>query len=395
MEQKQIKQYAQRLFSVRSRAIKEKPFFGTVASGLTLALDDSVETAATDGRRIIFAPKFMDELNDNELYFILLHEIMHICFKHVVRGKKYDHFIYNIAADIVINSHLKLMGVDISVNGEDSMHLAPNDCEGHNYSTEQIYFMLYPKKNEISKNASRYFVIDNHSGWDESLDADYDVKKLICDSWNSTKNVNNGKPFGDNESTLRNIIESYNKPKINWRQVLREFVQEDVLDYCFTPPDKRYDGYDFFLPDLSPNDVSIKDVLFMVDTSGSVSDKELRAVMSEIKGAIEQFEGRIKGYVGFFDTSVYGPYSFENVEDALKNDIQGWGGTSFYCIFKHIFDGGMKNLPSSIVILTDGYAAFPEESIARGIPVLWALTEDEDEYNTPPWGKIVHIDIED
>ena len=46
--------------------------------------------------------------------------------------------------------------------------------------------------------------------------------------------------------------------------------------------------------------------------------------------------------------------------------------------------------PVSIIILTDGYAPFPKEKLAFGIPVLWLLNNDEVK---PPWGKIARIKV--
>jgi len=48
------------------------------------------------------------------------------------------------------------------------------------------------------------------------------------------------------------------------------------------------------------------------------------------------------------------------------------------------------NLPASIIIFTDGYADFPDQSMSMGIPVLWLLNNDEVE---PPWGKVARIKI--
>lgn len=47
--------------------------------------------------------------------------------------------------------------------------------------------------------------------------------------------------------------------------------------------------------------------------------------------------------------------------------------------------------PVSIVIMTDGYANFPKEGIANGIPVLWII---DNEKVTPPWGKIARISVD-
>ena len=46
--------------------------------------------------------------------------------------------------------------------------------------------------------------------------------------------------------------------------------------------------------------------------------------------------------------------------------------------------------PASVIILTDGYAPFPQESCAKGVPVLWLINNDEVE---PPWGKVARIKV--
>ena len=46
-----------------------------------------------------------------------------------------------------------------------------------------------------------------------------------------------------------------------------------------------------------------------------------------------------------------------------------------------------SELIASIIILTDGYAPFPPESVAEDIPVLWLINSDI----TAPWGRTVRI----
>ena len=48
------------------------------------------------------------------------------------------------------------------------------------------------------------------------------------------------------------------------------------------------------------------------------------------------------------------------------------------------------DLPACIIILTDGFAPFPQEKLAGGIPVLWLLNNED---VTPPWGKIARIKV--
>jgi predicted metal-dependent peptidase len=178
------------------------------------------------------------------------------------------------------------------------------------------------------------------------------------------------------------------KPKINWRTILNEFVQEEIVDYSFSPPDRRFDDSPFFLPDFNETDEQVKNILFMIDTSGSMSDKMISEAYSEVKGAIEQFGGKLGGWLGFFDGAVVPPQPFENEEEFKVIKPKGGGGTSFHVIFDYVNDKMKDELPVSIIILTDGYAPFPDESEANGIPVLWLINN---ETVTPPWGKIARL----
>ena len=134
----------------------------------------------------------------------------------------------------------------------------------------------------------------------------------------------------------------------------------------------------------------MQDVLFMVDTSGSMSDKMLKAAYGEIKGAIDQFGGALKGWLGFFDAAVIAPIPFETVEEFQRINAAGGGGTSFSIIFRYVEEYMQDKRPACIAILTDGYAPFPPESAADGIPVLWLLNNED---ITPPWGKIARIKV--
>ena len=86
----------------------------------------------------------------------------------------------------------------------------------------------------------------------------------------------------------------------------------------------------------------------------------------------------------FFDFDSTTPVAMNSVEDLLSILPVGGGGTDFYSIFS-----SLKNeLPSCIIVFTDGEGYFPPESIAMGVPVLWIINNDD---ITPPWGKTVRL----
>jgi len=63
---------------------------------------------------------------------------------------------------------------------------------------------------------------------------------------------------------------------------------------------------------------------------------------------------------------------------------KGGGGTSFKCVFDYVNEHMIEELPFCIIMLTDGHGNFPDESIAKGIPVLWLLTNS---FVHPPLGE--------
>ena len=95
------------------------------------------------------------------------------------------------------------------------------------------------------------------------------------------------------------ILKEMKKPQTDWRTTINEFIQEEVVDYSFYPPDRRFDDSPFYLPAFNEKDDMVEDILFMIDTSGSMSDEMITVAFSEIKGAIDQFDGKLKGWLGF------------------------------------------------------------------------------------------------
>ncbi len=392
---------ARRITNVRSEILREQPFLGRLIMKLP-CICDKCGTAYTDMKKIVFDPEFADKLGDAELKFVLLHELMHCVLKHCTRARGKIQFIYNIACDIVVNSIiLEAMGLDDIIIAEvPAMHLAPDGNEGRLFSADEIYGMIMSAESgdsPLGKSQSGYGSSGSDSGGGETVDSHNEWEEIECEEIaeaNWDKNVKdsikacglgNGLP-----STLRRALKIIERnPKIDWRIVLREFIQADRGGYTFSPPDKKLLQYDIILPEYQSNVYGsrVDDLWFAIDTSGSVNDKGISEAMGEIKDAMEQI-GSMRGSVSFFDHMVYEPFEFESVEELYNLKPVGGGGTSFRTIFKYLSDNAESFCPRAIVILTDGYADFSTEDAAMGIPVIWCIINSE---ITPPFGEVIHI----
>ena len=395
-------EYMRRILIARMTILTRSGFFGLLLMHMKFALDDTIGTAATDGERIYFDPKFLDEISDLELVFILMHEIMHVALRHVSRTGDRDDFKFNVACDIVVNSNIlqaagmDLQSITLAKYGE-SMHLTPKKDEGYNYTAEEVYEMLPPSpkrscnkpgngKGTGSGVAGPGGFTDDHSRWgsvdDEALDALWSNR--IRDAYEASKARSSGEDAGNFPLGIERTLKEQLKPRTDWRILLNDFIQEEVVDYSFMPPDRRFSDSPFMLPDFNETEMVARDILFMIDTSASMSEGEITQAYSEIKGAIDQFGGNLEGWLGFFDAKVIPPVQFTDESEFRVIRPKGGGGTSFKAIFDYVRDEMSGREIASIIILTDGYAPFPEESAALGIPILWMINNDNIE---PPWGR--------
>ena len=67
---------------------KKQPLFTALVAELAPKEDNSVRTAATDGESIVYNPKFIKDLTDEETAAVLLHETLHCSFRHLWRREK-------------------------------------------------------------------------------------------------------------------------------------------------------------------------------------------------------------------------------------------------------------------------------------------------------------------
>lgn len=420
------RKYIKKLLLSRMRILCNNGFYGLLLMHMIYSIDENCNTVATDGKRIFFNPNFLNELDDKELDFVMMHEILHIVLQHCFRKKEREDKRFNNACDIVVNSNILLsnnMNLDaISLKKYGvCMHLAPNEEEGYEYSAEEVYEMLQEHNNPPSNKTSKGETSNdkykggssssleetnqinakskNHnSAWDDHDRWGNEDNEYLSELWEkrfedaceviSRRNSSNG--IGDMPLLAERYLRKLKNPQVDWRLILNDFIQEEVTDYSFMPPDRRFNDNPFFLPDFNEKDDSIENILFMIDTSGSMSDEMVTAAYSEVKGAIDQFAGKLKGWLGFFDSAIIEPKPFENEEDFKIIKPFGGGGTDFKIIFDYVKKHMNEKMPACIIILTDGFASFPSEKYSNGIPVLWLINNEE---VIPPWGKVARITV--
>ena len=80
-----MKKLTTKLAKAKTSLILEHPFIGTIALNMPFVFDESIPTAATNGKRVAFNPEFVDSLTDEEVKFLVAHECMHPMLEHNYR----------------------------------------------------------------------------------------------------------------------------------------------------------------------------------------------------------------------------------------------------------------------------------------------------------------------
>ena len=136
------RRYIAALIALQAKA----PVHYSVLLATEVIWTDKVGTAATDGVYVYISPEFFRGLaSDSQRAFLLAHEVSHIILRHPQRGKAYqdrgffrpnvsfDHGLYNRAADYVINSDCKAMGLEP----------IPEGCYSDDYGRDDIVDSVY------------------------------------------------------------------------------------------------------------------------------------------------------------------------------------------------------------------------------------------------------------
>lgn len=97
-----------RLVSALNGVCATRPYLSGLASLVKIYVSNSLDTAGiTPTGRLLINPQFMEQLNLQELTFVLAHEIMHLVLQtHEREGSFKNHELVNIAHDFIINDDL-------------------------------------------------------------------------------------------------------------------------------------------------------------------------------------------------------------------------------------------------------------------------------------------------
>lgn len=336
-----------KLKNARIGLIIRQPFFGQMTQRLHIVHDDSIETAATDGRNFIYNAEFIQKLQPKEVEFLFGHEVLHNVFEHHYRKGNRFHKLWNIACDYVINDILVLEKIGEKIHTVPILH----DEKYRGWTSEEVYDDLMKNIDKLDVDQLCSMLLDKHIDTSNMTEEEKEaIRKEIKEGLLSSAQQSGKLPAG-----VDRLVNQFLEPKINWKDKLNQNIQSLIKsDYSFIRPNKKLMQSGFILPGLKREQAL--DVVVAIDMSGSISDKIAQRLLSEVRGIMDQYND-YNIHVYCFDTEVHNPQSFSSdngdIDDINDYKCKGGGGTLYECCFEYMKKEDIQ--PLTFIMLTDMY----------------------------------------
>ena len=395
-----VKDKEERRLSKVKISIMRNPKFalwsGLMTVGKTSVVED-IPSACTNGRDEQYGREFIKKLDDKELAFVVLHETLHKAYRHMTTWKRLhdeDHHLANLACDYVINLQLVDMDKDELLlampKRPDGKPLGAIDERFRGMNAKQIFDILKEEQEEGGGGGGGGEGFDEHDWEGASSLSEEDKKQLEKEVDQAIRQgiIAEQKVVGKGGGRMGRDLADLVEPKVDWREVLREFVKatcnaKDTSSWRRV--NRRYLSSDIYMPSLIGERVG--HMVIGIDTSGSVGNAELAEFLSEVQSIAKDVHPDKVDLI-YWDGEVAGheEYSASQVDSIIDSTKPaGGGGTDPTCVMEYMKEKAIK--PEAIIMLTDGYIGnWGDEWNA---PILWTIVGNNRNY--APVGKTIHV----
>lgn len=370
-------QIEEKILQARISLLIKKPFYGTLATRLEPKnASNWIKTAGTDGRHFYYNIEFFAKLSKAEIEFVVAHELMHCVYDHMYRRGGRDARLWNCAGDFVINWELRDQKVGkfpdcikvlysdkfAEMAVEEVYEKLLEDKKNGNIDSDMDSFDTHmepesqgkPNTGQGDEQDGQGGVPVDPTGLDGPIPMNEDDREVLRDEMRAAVLQSaQATGAGNLPSGVRRLIKDITEPQMDWREILTCSIQSTIKnDFTFMRPNRKGWGMGYVLPGMEPDEELHVDIA--IDTSGSISEQQLRDFLSEVYGIMTQYsEFRVR--IWTFDTRVYNMQTFTpyNIEEMLDYNPQGGGGTDFMVNWHYM--KGEEIEPHRFIMMTDGY----------------------------------------
>lgn len=380
-----------------------EPFYGHLISRMNIRKSTEVPSAGvyiTDKINLVYNEEWLNNLDLIDIVKVMKHECGHILQEHIPRSKQIGAMTgqlqkrFNIATDATINiadlvpTVEKIGGVTVNSLNE-MLEKLINEANAKDNAKRsfspmekgQLAEYYYNRLNQFAEENSDLLdeegmgdTIDDHSTWEKSEGNEEMIREITKQAINDSVKAAGG--IGKLPSDVAALVSALNKSQVNWKQQLRQFFVNSLKSLRIPTRKKRNRRYGILQPG-----VKRKPELHLglcVDTSGSVSDKELSMFWAEMKAIAEH---------GVKITVIEADFVVQNVYDfdpSVMPSFKGRGGTGYV----DAINKAVELKVDGIIYCGDFDCADTPENPKK--PFLWVGVR-----NSPPpanFGKVIYLE---
>jgi predicted metal-dependent peptidase len=418
--------------------MQECPFHAHLAYSIArYVFTRDLPMAGTDGRHVFLNPDYVCGLKVSEQIAVLAHEIGgHLVTRHPqrfayyqrvgeIKGKPVDQQLANVAADYVINADILATIPRASLNPDwlydpaikgdelwedvyvklfnereqqqQQQQQQPQGCqgsgagEGANKRRRDAPGALKGAAGDPKANA-------NGGGFDEVLAPPVDSASGAPDLPDESEFLEAvsrahaaAKAMGKLPASIERLVKDLLEPQVDWRDHVRMLITSRIGSdrSTWTKANRRRLVFNPIVIMPGKTGHGADTVVVGVDTSGSISERELSAFWAEVGGVLADCRPRRIIVIGcdaaVRERDVHEVTSLDELEHTRMQGLGGGGGTSFVPVFEYCGEHDIR--PETLIYLTDGYGQFPAE--APAYPTIWAMTTDQQ----APFGEVVRLKV--
>jgi predicted metal-dependent peptidase len=375
-----------------------EPFYGVFLSTLNKVVRKDVPTAGVCLQGINYQlavnEEFWNSLSgDKPKIGLLKHELLHICFNHLLDKDDYpDQELHNVAADIEINQYI----AEEYYPSKDL--LLPSSYPELNLPLKagtKVYYGLLkqaladgtsPKLQQLMDGLKGEGLHPTWSEFDGLSEADAKLAKSqlehqIKEILKSQSDKGRGFVPSELESFIDGIL-AETEPSYDWRSYFRRFAGTSTRTYTKKTRRKLNKR---FQENPALKIKTKKNVLVGIDTSGSVSEKNLIEFFTEIQ---HMYKTGVAITIAEGDAGIHNIYEYKG---KMPDFVKGRGGTDMNPFIEYFNEHREFN---SLIILTDGYIGSNRiKSFKPTIMVITADGENVDIVKENGWGNTIKMNL--
>lgn len=369
-------------------------FFARFTQRMDIEMDYSIKwpmATVISGRRFLLKinPIIFLFQREEEAAALLKHEILHIILDHHRREKALKShastLAINLALDVAVNQHLRnlpsfcqrLSSVNLMLN----LDLKPG--ETLEFYTFEIDKSLkedpYLKEKYKEKNGIDYNEV--HNAWSEGEDLEEDAAK------EKFRGIMEYSLKGGTPEEIKGLLEGLKKGSLSWQEIIKREIMTAPSGKrkTVTRRNRRQPERLDLRGELSNH---IPEIIAAIDTSASVTDREVRKYIGEILNLTGRYRKPLR--IILCDESVTDDYRIKGI-DGLKNLGHRRRGTRFSPVFELLKNEGNTNC--LLIYFTDGMGE-KKLSVKPQHNTFFIVSGEELSLEKPP-GRVIYLQKEE